>query len=39
MTDPIVVDDGHVAVPTAPGLGFDIDTEFLDGYLAGDPGS
>jgi len=30
VTDPIVVEDGHVAVPTAPGLGFDIDTEFLD---------
>ena len=30
VTDPIVVEAGHVAVPTAPGLGFEIDTEFLD---------
>jgi len=30
VTDPIIVEDGHVAVPTTPGLGFEIDTEFLD---------
>jgi len=30
VTEPIMVIDGHVAVPTAPGLGFDIDHEFLD---------
>lgn len=30
VTDPIVVVDGHVAVPTSPGLGFDIDHEFLE---------
>jgi O-succinylbenzoate synthase len=30
VTDPIVVEDGHVAVPSTPGLGFEIDTEFLD---------
>ncbi len=28
--DPIEVVDGHVAVPTAPGLGFDLDTTFLE---------
>ena len=30
VTEPIMVIDGHVAVPTAPGLGFDIDHDFLD---------
>jgi len=30
VTDPIVVENGQVAVPDAPGLGFEIDTEFLD---------
>lgn len=30
VTDPIVVEEGHVAVPTARGLGFELDTEFLD---------
>lgn len=30
VTDPIQIEDGHVAVPTAPGLGFEIDTAFLD---------
>ena len=29
VTDPIVVEDGHVAVPTSPGLGFEIDHAFL----------
>lgn len=30
VLDPIVVDAGRVAVPTARGLGFDLDHEFLD---------
>ncbi|MEM9042013.1 MAG: o-succinylbenzoate synthase [Actinomycetota bacterium] len=30
VTDPIAIVDGHVTVPTGPGLGFDIDREFLD---------
>ncbi len=30
VTDPITVVDGHVAVPTAPGLGFELDREYLD---------
>jgi O-succinylbenzoate synthase len=30
VLEPIVVDDGHVAVPVAPGLGFDLDHDFLD---------
>jgi len=30
VTDPITIDDGHVAVPSTPGLGFDLDREFLD---------
>ena len=30
VTDPITVEDGHVAVPTAPGLGFELDLAFLD---------
>ena len=30
VTDPITVEDGHVAVPTSPGLGFDIDRAYLD---------
>lgn len=30
VTDPITLDDGHVTVPTGPGLGFDLDKEFLD---------
>jgi O-succinylbenzoate synthase len=30
VTDPITVEDGHVTVPQGPGLGFDLDTEFLD---------
>ena len=30
VTDPITIDDGHVTVPTTPGLGFEIDTTFLD---------
>jgi O-succinylbenzoate synthase len=30
VTNPITIDDGHVTVPTTPGLGFEIDTPFLD---------
>lgn len=30
VTDPIVIVDGHVNVPTTPGLGFEIDQSFLD---------
>lgn len=30
VTEPITVDDGHVTVPTTPGLGMEIDTDFLD---------
>lgn len=30
VRDPITVTDGHVTVPTTPGLGFDLDREFLD---------
>ena len=30
VTDPIVVVDGHVAVPTTPGLGFELDLPHLD---------
>lgn len=30
VTEPIVVVDGQVAVPTAPGMGFELDHEFLD---------
>jgi O-succinylbenzoate synthase len=30
VTDPIAVVDGHVSVPTIPGLGFELDHDFLD---------
>ena len=30
VTDPITVEDGTVAVPTQPGLGFELDHDFLD---------
>ena len=30
VTDPITIDDGHVTVPSSPGLGFDLDRAFLD---------
>ena len=30
VTDPITITDGHVTVPTTPGLGFDLDHDFLD---------
>ena len=30
VVDPITVEDGHVTVPTSPGLGFELDQEFLD---------
>ena len=30
VTEPITIVDGHVTVPTSPGLGFEIDHDFLD---------
>ncbi|MGB0113602.1 MAG: o-succinylbenzoate synthase [Ilumatobacteraceae bacterium] len=30
VRDPITITDGHVTVPTTPGLGFDLDHDFLD---------
>ncbi|MGB3734290.1 MAG: enolase C-terminal domain-like protein, partial [Ilumatobacter sp.] len=30
VTDPIAIVDGHVTVPTTPGMGFDIDIDVLD---------
>jgi O-succinylbenzoate synthase len=30
VTEPITVEDGSVAVPTQPGLGFELDHDFLD---------
>jgi O-succinylbenzoate synthase len=30
VTDPITISDGYVSVPTGPGLGFELDHEFLD---------
>ncbi len=30
VTDPITVEDGHVRVPDQPGMGFELDHEFLD---------
>ncbi len=30
VTDPITISDGHVAVPTGVGLGFELDMRFLD---------
>ena len=30
VTEPIGVEDGTVAVPTQPGLGFELDLDFLD---------
>lgn len=30
VTDPITIHDGHVTVPTTPGMGFTIDLPFLD---------
>ena len=30
LTAPFVLDDGHVAVPSGPGLGVDVDHDFLD---------
>jgi O-succinylbenzoate synthase len=30
VTDPITITDGHVSVPTTPGLGFDLDRTVLD---------
>ena len=34
VTEPIDVVDGHVAVPTAPGFGFELDRPFLDEVTA-----
>lgn len=30
VLDPIAIIDGHVAVPSAPGLGYDLDVDFVD---------
>lgn len=30
VADPIQIEDGHVTVPTTPGMGFDIDIDVLD---------
>jgi O-succinylbenzoate synthase len=30
VTNPITITDGHVSVPTTPGLGFELDRDFLD---------
>jgi O-succinylbenzoate synthase len=30
VTEPITVEDGQVRVPTGPGLGFELDHDFLD---------
>ena len=30
VTDPITITDGHVTVPTTPGLGFELDRDVLD---------
>jgi o-succinylbenzoate synthase len=30
VTEPITIADGHVTVPTSPGLGFELDRDFLD---------
>jgi O-succinylbenzoate synthase len=30
VTDPITITDGHVTVPTTPGLGYELDHSFLD---------
>ncbi|HSP28859.1 MAG TPA: o-succinylbenzoate synthase [Ilumatobacteraceae bacterium] len=35
VTDPITITDGHVTVPTTPGLGFDLDPAFLDSVTTG----
>ena len=32
VTEPAVLDDGHVRVPTGPGLGVDIDPDALDAF-------
>ncbi len=32
VTEPIVLDDGHVRVPTAPGIGVEIDTDALEAF-------
>ncbi len=30
VTEPIVIDDGHVAVPRGPGLGYELDLDFVE---------
>jgi O-succinylbenzoate synthase len=35
VTDPITITDGHVTVPTTPGLGFELDMAFLDSVTTG----
>lgn len=35
VTDPITITDGHVSVPTTPGLGFDLDRSMLDSVTTG----
>ncbi|WP_434811069.1 o-succinylbenzoate synthase [Microbacterium sp. bgisy189] len=32
VTEPVVLEDGHVRVPTAPGLGVEIDSDALEGF-------
>jgi O-succinylbenzoate synthase len=35
VTDPITISDGHVLVPTTPGLGFELDRRVLDSVTTG----
>jgi O-succinylbenzoate synthase len=35
VTDPITITGGHVTVPTTPGLGFELDRDFLDSVTTG----
>ncbi len=35
VSDPITLTDGHVTVPTSPGLGFELDMAFLDSVTTG----
>jgi O-succinylbenzoate synthase len=35
VTDPITITDGHVSVPTTPGLGFELDRAMLDSVTTG----
>ncbi len=34
VTDPISLDDGHVRVPTGPGIGVEVDRDALDAFTA-----